>query len=165
MSRWGTRWTVSDVARYTGQQGALVPQAKPRTRRVQRYGTVLSGVRQTEMGWVLTYNDWMPWINGHQVNKYDTSKLAKHGRKVFGELPAAMHPQVRATVEVIYVLGPRQKGFDRDSLAALCVGLLDSIQPSYLKNDNERWADVSYRNERTRRGEGPFIEIQIAYAV
>lgn len=162
------RWTAADVARLTSQKGTPQPQeARPGSRRVggpyvQR-GTVLSGVRQTEMGYVMTYNDWLPHISGHQVNRYARSRLAKRGRRVFGELPPCLQHQQRARVEVIRVMGPRQKPMDRDSIAQLAAGLLDSLQPSYLRNDNEKWSDTTYRNDGSRRPEGPFIEIVIRY--
>jgi hypothetical protein len=162
------RWTEADVARLTGQKGMRQTQethtgARQRQPCNRHLGTVLSGVRQTNTGYVMTYNDWLPKISGHQLNRYARSRLAKRGRLVFGVLPPCLYRQQRARVEVIRVLGPRQKPLDRDSLAQWLAGLIDSLQPSYLWNDSEKWADIRYTNDGGRREQGPYIEIILTY--
>lgn len=168
MPRRGRPLTIADYERLSGQKVTPQPQDTGTGSRHRKYrnvqrGSVLSGVRQTDTGYVMTYNDWLPKISGHQLDRYARSRLVKCGRHVFGELPPCLQHQQRARVEVIRVMGPRQKPMDRDSLAQLCAGLIDSLQPSYIWNDSEKWSDVRYRNDGERRQQGPFIEIIIDY--
>jgi hypothetical protein len=162
------RWTAEDVAHNPWQKLTPQPQearlgSRQRQYRTVQRGTVLSGVRQTDTGYVMIYNDWLPKISGHQLNRYARSRLSKRGRLVFGVLPPCLYHQQRARVEVIRVMGPRQKPLDQDSLAQWLAGLIDSLQPSYLWNDSEKWANISYTNDGGRRQEGQFIEILIHY--
>lgn len=151
MSRRYPMLTEADSRRLLGQQVMPPPEGG------------FSSVRQTETGYVLRYRDWLPRISGHQLNRYARSRLAKRGRLVFGELPPVLYPTQRARVEVMRVMGPRQKPMDRDSLAQWLAGLIDSLKPSYIRDDNEAWADITYQNDGSRRSQGPAIEIRIDY--
>jgi hypothetical protein len=123
-----------------------------------------SSVTRTETGYVLTWVNWLPKISGHQLSRYDRSRLCRLARQVFGEWPRGMHEPRRARVEVIRVLGPRQKPMDRDSLAQLTAGLVDSLKRcGYVTDDSERWATLTYTNDGTRRHEGPSIIMTIDY--
>jgi hypothetical protein len=90
-------------------------------------------------------------------------RLKQAGVKVFGVLPPCLYPTVKATVQVVRVLGPGQKPMDRDNLALTVAGLVDALKPSYLVDDSEKWADITYANDGSRRQWGPFIEIRIDY--
>ena len=123
-----------------------------------------STVVTTTDGYVFRYVGWLPRISGHQVNRFARSRLSKLVRQVFGDLPATHRVTGFATVEVLRILGPHQKPMDRDSLAQLTAGAVDGLRRGgYLKDDNERWSDTQYRNDGTRRDQGPMLEITIVY--
>lgn len=157
----GRRWTAADVERHhrrlAGQQVTPVRwQTPPPTYRL------VPAVQQTATGWLLTYTGWLPKISNKQVHHKAVWNLMKCGRRTFGEL-VSWHEQRYATVKVVRVLGPRQKIMDRDKISSTCAGLVDALVPSYLKDDSEDWADITYTNCTTRRSEGPCIEILISY--
>jgi hypothetical protein len=114
----------------------------------------------------LVYLDRMPKINGHQVSRYARSRLSKRARRIFGsdDIPWFMQPQVKASVRIVRVLGPRQKPMDDDSLALLTGGIRDALKPGYIKDDSPKWATFTYVNDGTRRAIGPRIEVEIVYA-
>jgi hypothetical protein len=111
----------------------------------------------------LIYVGWLPRISGHQVHKFARSRLSKRARIAFGVLPPLLYPQTHAYVQIIRVLGPRQKPMDDDSIMQLTVGLRDALKPSYIVDDSPRWATFTYRNEDGRRFLGPRIEVRITY--
>jgi hypothetical protein len=111
----------------------------------------------------LIYCGWLPKINGHQVHRFARSRLTKKGRAAFGVLPPMLYPKGKAHVEIIRVLGPRQKEMDDDSIALLTGGLRDALKPSYIVDDSPKWSTFTYRNDDTRRMMGPFIEVIITY--
>jgi hypothetical protein len=114
-------------------------------------------------GWRIVYVGWLPSISNHHVHWRARAHLSKLTRDTFGTLPKPLCIQRYANVEVVRVLGPRQKPMDRDSLAQLTAGCLDGLQPLYLWNDSERWANITYTNCSHRRSEGPYIEMTIHY--
>jgi hypothetical protein len=157
------RWTAADVERY---QRRLVGQTFPQVRRKAPEPMayrIVPPVQKTETGWILTYTGWLPKISGHQVNRFARSRLTNLGRRTFGVLPPVLYPTGRAQVQIIRVLGPRQKPMDRDSISQLTAGLTDSLKPSYVRDDSEKYADLTYRNDDTRRQDGPAIRIVITY--
>src|SRR5687768_13627144 len=50
----------------------------------------------------------------------------------FSALPPICYPTVKATVQVVRLLGVRQKPMDRDNLALTVAGLVDALKPSYI---------------------------------
>ena len=112
---------------------------------------------------VLRYTGRLPKVSNKRLHPMARYRLKQAGVKVFGVLPPMCYPTVKATVQVIRVLGPGQKPMDRDNLALTVAGLVDALKPSYLVDDSERWADIRYTNDGTRRFTGPIIEIRIEY--
>jgi hypothetical protein len=138
----------------------------PRRRPLLKLGTDRprwSSVEPLADGYLFVWIGWLPKISGHQVNRFARSRLCKLARVTFGVLPPAMYPMRRARVEVLRVLGPGQKPMDPDSLGQLCAGLIDALQPSYLRTDSEKWSDIVYRNDGSRRQAGPMIELRLVY--
>ena len=127
------------------------------------HATVHNGVQPTETGYLITYSGWLPKLSNHYVHWRGRAQLSKLTRQVFGMLPSSLCQPRRTKVEVIRVLGPRQKPMDRDSIAQMVAGLIDGLQPVYIFNDSEKWSDVTYRNDETRRQDGPFIEVKLTY--
>jgi hypothetical protein len=163
------RWTEADVARLTGQKVTRQTQeTRTRSRRVggrdvpQRLKSIPRS-RQIDGGWILVYQGWLPRISNKRVHPLAVWRLMRRGREIFGALPPMLYPQTRARVQVIRVLGPGQKPMDRDKIALTCAGLVDALTPSYLRDDSERYADITYTNDATRRQDGPSIEIVIQY--
>ena len=67
-----------------------------------------------------------------------------------------------AIVEITRVLGPREREMDSDNLAYACKGLRDPfVQGGYLVDDAPRWATFQYRQDGSRRDDGPRIEVHI----
>jgi hypothetical protein len=114
---------------------------------------------------LLIYDGKLPKINGHQVNRFARSRLAKKCRIVFGTgtIPPMFYPTGKAMVRIIRVLGPRQKPMDDDSLALLTGGARDALKPAYIRDDSQKYATFTYTNDGTRREVGPRIEIEITY--
>ena len=112
---------------------------------------------------VLRYTGRLPKVSNKRLHPMARYRLKQAGVKVFGVLPPMCYPTVKATVQVVRVLGPGQKPMDRDNLALMVAGLVDALKPSYLVDDRERWADIRYTNDGTRRAMGPMIEIRIDY--
>lgn len=111
----------------------------------------------------LIYVGWLPKISCHQVHRFARSRLVHRARRAFGVLPPCLYPQTHAHVEMIRVLGPRQKPMDDDSIALLTGGIRDALKPSYIVDDSPKWATFTYRNEDGRRDIGPRIEVRITY--
>ena len=111
----------------------------------------------------LVYTGRLPKVSNKRLHPMARYHLKNAGVKVFGVLPPCLYPTVKATVQVIRVLGAGQKPMDRDNLALTMAGLVDALKPSYLVDDSERWADICYTNDGTRRAPGPMIEIRMAY--
>jgi hypothetical protein len=111
----------------------------------------------------LVYAGRLPKVSNKRLHPMARYRLTKAGRLAFGAMPPHYYPTTKATVEVVRVLGPGQKPMDRDNLAILVCGLIDALKPSYIVDDSERWADITYTNDGTRREVGPKIVIRIAY--
>lgn len=126
-------------------------------------GGVAGGVARGLTPVKLTYYGRLPKIVNHHVHHMATNKLMKSARRTFGEVPPFMYPTTKAHVTITRVLGPGQRDMDDDSIAALVVGLRDALKPSYVVDDSPRWATFTYVNDKTRRGEGPYIEVVITY--
>jgi hypothetical protein len=53
---------------------------------------------------------------------------------------------------------------DRDNVGLLTKVLVDSaVLGGYLVDDKEKWADITYHQDATKRSEGPYIHIEITY--
>lgn len=159
--------TEAEVARLQAQaRGAQRPVERPRlVRRKSLVRTTLPAPVQPLPGggWLLTYSGTLPRISNKRVHPLAVWRLMKQGRHTFGSLPPMLYPTTRARVEVVRVLGPGQKSLDRDKLALTVAGLIDALRPSFLVDDSEQWADITYHNDATRRQDGPIIEITIRY--
>jgi hypothetical protein len=142
----------------------LVARGEQRKPRVVRQGAAWGQQRsaQTATGWRLCYYGALPRVSNKQVNWRAVWQLTARARRLFGTVPAA--PRTRARVQVIRVLGPNQRRIDRDKLALMTAGLVDALVPTYIRDDSEVYADISYTNDTSRRQDGPYIEIRIDYA-
>jgi hypothetical protein len=148
-------WTEAAV-----RQLARGAQRKPH---VVRQGAAWGQQRsaQTATGWRLCYYGALPRISNKQVGWRAVWQLRQSARQLLGPGPGS--PPWRARVQLIRVLGPGQKPLDRDKLALMTAGLVDALVPSYIRDDSERHADITYTNDVTRRQDGPYIEILIDY--
>jgi hypothetical protein len=153
--------------RYRGWTEQAVKNLRRRTqcpRREVKQGVAWGQQRstQTATGWWLCYYGALPRISNKQVNWRAVWQLTARARRLFGTVPAA--PRTRARVQVIRVLGPSQRRIDRDKLALMTAGLVDALVPTYIRDDSEVYADISYTNDPSRRQDGPYIEIRVDYA-
>jgi len=113
---------------------------------------------------VLVYDEWLPSANA--MLRMSGWRLKQHVKRqainTFGTNPFPL--KTRGVVHITRVLGPRQRFMDQDNLRLIMKPLVDALVTcGYLVNDNEVWADISYRQDETRREIGPRIELEITY--
>lgn len=116
-----------------------------------------------EQSYLLIYPYDVPKSHGtiHRMVRYGQKKRAM---QYFGMLLPQQWCQVHAYVTITRVQGPRQHDLDDENLYIGCKGLRDSLKAcGYIKNDNRKWATFTYREDHTRRDEGPRIEVEVRY--
>ena len=103
----------------------------------------------------------LPSVN-HDVKWWGRYALKRAALRQFGQLPPSLVCRTPQIVDIIRVLGFREREMDSDNLAYACKGLRDAmVQGGYLVDDAPRWATFRYRQETSRRAEGPRIEIHM----